>query len=92
MQSSLSFIVVLPITNVLYTIVMLFIVENQCLLLLKDLILKAVTVISKYNKEISADIYEMTGRGATLLSGKGAYQKVIQKFYMPWYLKIKLEQ
>ena len=59
----LSFIVVLPITNVLYTIVMLFIVENQCLLLLKDLILKAVTVISKYNKEISADIYEMTGRG-----------------------------
>ena len=36
------------------------------------------TVISKYNKEISADIYEMTGRGATLLSGKGAYQKVIQ--------------
>lgn len=50
------------------------------------------TVISKYNKEISADIYEMTGRGATLLSGKGAYQKVIQKFYMPWYPKIKLEQ
>ena len=44
-------------------------------MLLKDLILKAVTVISKYNKEISADIYEMTGRGATLLSGKGAYQK-----------------
>ena len=37
----LSFIVVLPITNVLYTIVMLFIVENQCLLLLKDLILKS---------------------------------------------------
>ena len=73
----LSFIVVLPITNVLYTIVMLFIVEKSMSFLLKDLILKAVTVISKYNKEISADIYEMTGRGATL-SGKGAYQKVIQ--------------
>ena len=36
---------------------------------------KAVTVISKYNREISSDIFQATGRGATLLSGKGAYQQ-----------------
>ncbi|SLD12786.1 Uncharacterized protein conserved in bacteria (DUF2179) [Mycobacteroides abscessus subsp. massiliense] len=72
----LSFIVVLPITNVLYTIVMLFIVEKSMSFVVEGFNpKKAVTVISKYNKEISADIYEMTGRGATLLSGKGAYQK-----------------
>ena len=36
---------------------------------------KAVTVISEYNRQISSDIYQATGRGSTLLSGKGAYQQ-----------------
>ena len=72
----LSFLLVLPITNVLYTIVMLFIIEKAMSLVVEGFNpKKAVTVISKHNKEISSDIYEMTGRGATLLSGKGVYQK-----------------
>ena len=72
----LSFLLVLPVSNVLYTIVMLFIVEKAMAFVVEGFNpKKAVTVISKHNKEISSDIYEMTGRGATLLSGKGVYQK-----------------
>ena len=32
-------------------------------------------MISEYNRQISSDIYQATGRGSTLLSGKGAYQQ-----------------
>ena len=42
---------------------MLFIVEKSMSFVVEGFNPKAVTVISKYNKEISADIYEMTGRG-----------------------------
>ena len=71
----LSFLIVLPVTNVLYTIVMLFIVEKAMAFVVEGFNpKKAVTVISDHNKEISSEIYQATGRGSTLLDGKGAYQ------------------
>lgn len=72
----LSFLLVLPVSNVLYTIVMLFIVEKAMAFVVEGFNpKKAVTVISEYNRQISSDIYQATGRGSTLLSGKGAYQQ-----------------
>lgn len=70
----LLFIVVLFIMNVLYIIVMLFIVEKLMFFVVEGFnFKKVVIVILKYNKEISVDIYEMIGRGVILLSGKGVY-------------------
>ncbi|WP_367122067.1 YitT family protein [Staphylococcus capitis subsp. urealyticus] len=72
----LSFLLVLPVSNVLYTIVMLFIVEKAMAFVVEGFNpKKAVTVISEYNRQISSDIYQATGRGSTLLSGEGAYQQ-----------------
>ena len=51
---------------------------------------KAVTVISEYNRQISSDIYQATGRGSTLLSGKGAYQQTIQMYYTLLFHKVRL--
>ncbi|KRG08604.1 YitT family protein [Staphylococcus sp. NAM3COL9] len=72
----LSFLIVLPVQNVLYTIVMLFIVEKSMAFVIEGFNpKKAITIISNYNNEISKDINKETGRGSTLLNGVGGYER-----------------
>src|SRR5699024_6713847 len=72
----LSFLIILPARNVLYTIVMLFIGEKSMSFVIEGFNpKKAITIISNYNAEISDDINEETGRGSTLLNGVGGYEK-----------------
>lgn len=72
----LSFLIVLPVQNVLYTIVMLFIVEKSMTFIIEGFNpKKAITIISDYNKDISLDINNETGRGSTLLNGVGGYER-----------------
>ncbi|ATH59016.1 MULTISPECIES: YitT family protein [Staphylococcus] len=72
----LSFLFVLPIQNVLYTIVMLFIVEKSMSFVIEGFNpKKAITVISDFNADISKQINAETGRGSTLLNGVGGYEQ-----------------
>ncbi|MDN6181324.1 MAG: YitT family protein, partial [Staphylococcus equorum] len=72
----LSFLFILPVQNVLYTIVMLFIVEKSMSFVIEGFNpKKAITIISNYNNEISKGINKETGRGSTLLNGVGGYER-----------------
>ena len=72
----LSFLLVLPVKNVLFTIIMLFITERATAFIIEGFNpKKAVTVISAENEKISDAINSFTGRGSTLLNGKGGYGK-----------------
>ncbi|WP_404365141.1 YitT family protein [Staphylococcus equorum] len=72
----LSFLFILPVQNVLYTIVMLFIVEKSMSFVIEGFNpKKAITIISNYNNEISKGINIETGRGSTLLNGVGGYER-----------------
>lgn len=72
----LSFLMILPAQNVLYTIVMLFIVEKSMSFVIEGFNpKKAITIISNYNNEISKGINKETGRGSTLLNGVGGYER-----------------
>lgn len=72
----LSFLFVLPIQNVLYTIVMLFIIEKSMSFVIEGFNpKKAITVISDFNADISKQINAETGRGSTLLNGVGGYEQ-----------------
>lgn len=72
----LSFLIILPVQNVLYTIVMLFIVEKSMSFVIEGFNpKKAITIISNYNNEISKGINKETGRGSTLLNGVGGYER-----------------
>jgi uncharacterized membrane-anchored protein YitT (DUF2179 family) len=69
-----SFLLVLPVQNVLYTIVMLFIVEKSMSFVIEGFNpKKAITIMSAYNAKISRQINQETGRGSTLLNGEGGY-------------------
>lgn len=69
-----SFLLVLPVQNVLYTIVMLFIVEKSMSFVIEGFNpKKAITIMSEYNAKISRQINQETGRGSTLLNGEGGY-------------------
>ncbi|WP_260846124.1 YitT family protein, partial [Staphylococcus epidermidis] len=72
----LSFILLLPITNLLYTILILFILQKSMSFLVQPFNpKKPLTLISKYNKQITPHIYQITPRGPTLLTAKPPYQK-----------------
>ncbi len=72
----LSFLITIDIENVLYTIVMLFIVEKCMAFVIEGFNpKKAITIISEYNGEISDQIHYETGRGSTLLDGVGGYER-----------------
>lgn len=72
----LSFLLVLPLKNVLFTIIMLFITERATSFIVEGFNpKKAVTVISNKSEDISNAINSFTGRGSTLLNGKGGYGK-----------------
>ncbi|AID01138.1 YitT family protein [Staphylococcus xylosus] len=72
----LSFLFVLPLINVLFTIIMLFVTERATSFIIEGFNpKKAVTVISSKNEVISDRINSFTGRGSTLLNGKGGYGK-----------------
>ncbi|MCD8785484.1 YitT family protein [Staphylococcus gallinarum] len=69
-----SFLLVLPVQNVLYTIVMLFIVEKSMSFVIEGFNpKKAITIMSAYNAKISRQINQETGRGSTLLNGEDGY-------------------
>lgn len=80
----LSFLIVLPIEKVLYTIVMLFIVEKSMSFVIEGFNpKKAITIISEANTKISNQINRETGRGSTLLNGVGGFgQKERQVLYV----------
>lgn len=72
----LSFLLVLPLKNVLFTIVLLFATERATSFIIEGFNpKKAVTIISKKNEIINDKINEFTGRGSTLVEGKGGYTK-----------------
>ncbi|MDT3958866.1 YitT family protein [Staphylococcus kloosii] len=72
----LSFLLVLPLKNVLFTIIMLFITERATSFIIEGFNpKKAVTVISSKSEDISNAINSFTGRGSTLLKGMGGYGK-----------------
>lgn len=72
----LSFLLVLPITNVLFTLIMLFVTERATSFIIEGFNpKKAVTIISSKNEIISNKINDFTGRGSTLLAGNGGYSK-----------------
>lgn len=72
----LSFLMVLPLKNVLFTIIMLFITERATSFIIEGFNpKKGVTIISNKNEIISDKINSFTGRGSTLLNGKGGYAK-----------------
>ncbi|WP_210122838.1 YitT family protein [Staphylococcus sp. GDY8P117P] len=72
----LSFLFVLPLENVLFTVIMIFITERATAFIIEGFHpKKAVTVISSRNEIISDEINSFTGRGSTLLKGKGGYGK-----------------
>ncbi|MFQ3853770.1 YitT family protein [Staphylococcus parequorum] len=72
----LSFLFVLPLENVLFTIIMIFITERATAFIIEGFNpKKAVTIISDKNENISDRINSFTGRGSTLLKGKGGFGK-----------------
>lgn len=72
----LSFLMVLPLENVLFTIIMLFVTERATAFIIEGFNpKKAVTVISNKSEVISDKINAFTGRGSTILTGKGGYGK-----------------
>ncbi|MDW5471905.1 YitT family protein [Staphylococcus equorum] len=72
----LSFLFVLPLENVLFTIIMIFITERATAFIIEGFNpKKAVTIISDKNENISDKINSFTGRGSTLLKGKGGFGK-----------------
>ena len=72
----LSFLFVLPLENVLFTIIMIFITERATAVIIEGFNpKKAVTIISDKNENISDKINSFTGRGSTLLKGKGGFGK-----------------
>ncbi|MEP9851707.1 YitT family protein [Staphylococcus aureus] len=72
----LSFLFVLPLENVLFTIIMIFITERATAFIIEGFNpKKAVTIISDRNEIISDKINSFTGRGSTLLKGKGGFGK-----------------
>ncbi|GMA08100.1 membrane protein [Tetragenococcus halophilus subsp. flandriensis] len=72
----LSFLLVLPVENVLFTIIMLFVTERATSFIIEGFNpKKAVTIISTKSEEISNKINNFTGRGSTLLNGSGGYSK-----------------
>lgn len=72
----LSFLMVLPLQNVLFTIIMLFVTERATSFIIEGFNpKKAVTVISSKSETISDKINAFTGRGSTILTGKGGYAK-----------------
>ncbi|WP_432724366.1 YitT family protein [Staphylococcus equorum] len=72
----LSFLFVLPLENVLFTIIMIFITERATSFIIEGFNpKKAVTIISDKNENISDKINSFTGRGSTLLKGKGGFGK-----------------
>jgi len=72
----LSFLMVLPLKHVLFTIIMLFITERATSFIIEGFNpKKGVTIISSKNEVISDKINTFTGRGSTLLTGKGGYAK-----------------
>ncbi|RIO67902.1 YitT family protein, partial [Mammaliicoccus sciuri] len=71
-----SFLFVLPLINVLFTIIMLFVTERATSFIIEGFNpKKAVTVISNKSEVISDKINAFTGRGSTILTGKGGYGK-----------------
>lgn len=79
----LSFLFVLPLENVLFTIIMIFITERATAFIIEGFNpKKAVTIISDKNENISDKINSFTGRGSTLLKGKGGFGKKEQICYM----------
>ncbi|WP_260844377.1 YitT family protein, partial [Staphylococcus epidermidis] len=80
----LSFILLLPITNLLYTILILFILQKSISFLLQPFNpKKPLTLISKYNKQITPHIYEITPTPPTLLTPKPPYQKTHTQLLYP---------
>ena len=72
----LSFLIVLPLKNVLFTIIMLFITERATSFVIEGFNpKKAVTIISEHNEQIADKINSFTGRGSTILPSKGGYSK-----------------
>ncbi|MCE4985094.1 YitT family protein [Staphylococcus arlettae] len=72
----LSFLMVLPLKNVLFTIIMLFITERATSFVIEGFNpKKAVTIISGHNEQIADKINSFTGRGSTILPSKGGYSK-----------------
>ncbi|MCU5746308.1 YitT family protein [Staphylococcus sp. SQ8-PEA] len=72
----LSFLITINIQDVLFTIVMLFIVEKCMAFVIEGFNpKKAITIISERNEEISDRIHDQTGRGSTLLNGVGGYER-----------------
>ncbi|MDK9873331.1 YitT family protein [Staphylococcus equorum] len=72
----LSFLFVLPLENLLFTIIMIFITERATAFIIEGFNpKKAVTIISDKNENISDKINSFTGRGSTLLKGKGGFGK-----------------
>ncbi|HLR20115.1 MAG TPA: YitT family protein [Staphylococcus sp.] len=72
----LSFLIVLPLENVLFTILMLFVTERATSFIIEGFNpKKAVTVISSKSETISDRINAFTGRGSTILTGRGGYRK-----------------
>ncbi|MEB7421255.1 YitT family protein [Staphylococcus arlettae] len=72
----LSFLMVLPLKNVLFTIIMLFITERATSFVIEGFNpKKAVTIISEHNEQIADQINSFTGRGSTILPSKGGYSK-----------------
>ncbi|KKI55419.1 putative membrane protein [Staphylococcus equorum subsp. equorum] len=72
----LSFLFVLPLENVLFTIIMIFITERATAFIIEGFNpKKAVTIISDKNENISDKINSFTGRGSTFLKGKGGFGK-----------------
>ena len=72
----LSFLIVLPLKNVLFTIIMLFITERATSFVIEGFNpKKAVTIISEHNEQIADKINSFTGRGSTISPSKGGYSK-----------------
>ena len=72
----LSFLLVLPLKNVLFTIIMLFVTERATSFIIEGFNpKKAVTIISEKNEVIADKINAFTGRGSTILPSKGGYSK-----------------
>ncbi len=78
----LSFLIVLPVQNVLYTIVMLLLLKKYDIYYRRFNPEKAITIISDHNKDISLDINNETGRGSTLLNGVGYERKETNVLYV----------
>ena len=72
----LSFLMVLPVIKILFTIIMLFVTERVTAFIVEGLNpKKAVTIISEKNDSISKQVNKLTGRGATLFKAIGSYEE-----------------